>query len=422
MKFFFSAGEPSGDVHAAALIAQMKRVAPDTQCYGFGGPQMQKAGCALLVDLTDHAIMWVAQAVAKYFQFKGFLKEAEKFFDSEILDAVVLVDYPGFNWHVAKAAKKRGIPVYYFMPPQIWSWAQWRIKKMKANVDHILTPLPFEHRWFESHGCSATYIGHPFFESMREKVSDAGFVEMLYARYGDGPILTVLPGSRNQEVKANLDDMLIAVEYVRSAVPNVRPVIAAFNAIHAEYIQERLTQLALPVPVFVGKTTELIRAAECCLAVSGSVSLELLAANKPTVIYYRIGKWPMRIQQCFRRTRYITLVNLLAVDMFDMRSPHEKMSQVRQKRHSKLSPLFYEESVWPIPAEPSADDREKMLFPEFLTTNRKSKEAAAHLVYWLTSPEGLAAQKRRLAELFEAVDPMESPINKAAGVLLTPNR
>ncbi len=405
MKLFFSAGEPSGDAHAAALIEKIREYAPETEFVGFGGPGMEKAGCRLLVDMTKLAIMWVFQAITNYFKFRGFLEQAKQYFMTEKVDAVILVDYPGFNWHVAKAAKERGIPVYYFMPPQVWSWAQWRVKKMRRFVDGVLCPLPFEMRWFEEHGCECTYIGHPFFEEIRRKKSDPAFLESFYESYGDGPVLTILPGSRNQEVKANLDEMILAVEYVRSVCPNIRPAIAAFSTMHAEYIQERLKELGLTIPIFVGRTTELIRAAECCIAVSGSVSLELLACNKPTVVYYRVGSLPLFIQRLFRRTRYITLVNLLAVDR-------------EYDAETGRTPVFYEKSMSVIPAEPSPADRDRMLFPEFLTAKDRSKDAAAYLIHWLSDPAKLARQKRRLAELLRTADRIDSPLDRAARVLV----
>lgn len=405
MRFFFSAGEPSGDQHAAALIEKIREYVPEAEFVGFGGPKMEKAGCRLLVDLTKMAIMWFLQAVTNYFKFRGYLERAKQYFMTEPVDAVILVDYPGFNWHVAKAAKERGIPVFYFMPPQVWSWAQWRVKKMRRLIDGILCPLPFEMRWFEEHGCPCSYIGHPFFEEIRCKKSDPAFLESFYENYGDGPVLTILPGSRNQEVKKNLDEMVLAVEYVRSVCPNIRPVVAAFNTTHAEYIQERLNDLELTIPIFVGRTTELIRAAECCIAVSGSVSLELLACNKPTVVYYRVGSIPLFIQRFFRRTRYITLVNLLAADRdYDPQTGE--------------TPVFYEKSLRVIPAEPSLEDRDRMLFPEFLTDRDRSKDAAAYLIHWLSDPARLSKRKRRLASLLRTADRIESPLDRAARVLI----
>lgn len=405
MKLFFSAGDPSGDIHAAALITKLRELQPELQVAGFGGENMQLAGCELIDDLTKYAVMWLTQAIAQYFKFKKLLKKAKEFLLNEKIDAVILVDYPGFNWHIAKLAKEIGIPVFYFMPPQIWSWARWRVNKMKRYIDVVLTPLKFEQQWFEQHNVNSIFIGHPFFEEMANKESDAAFLEAFYKKYGNAPIITLLLGSRNQEVITNLDDFILAVEYVKEVYPNICPIFAAYNQTHATIIHKRLSELDLTIPIVVGRTTELIRAADCCLAVSGSVSLELLACNKPTVVYYKVGKLPLQIQRFFRRTRYITLVNLLAIDL-------------QHDINSTQTPVFYDDNLFPIPAEPSEQDRDSMLFPEFLTAIDRSKDAAAYLAFWLSNPKEMATQKRRLATLLREVDKVESPINNAANIIL----
>jgi len=400
MKFFFSAGEPSGDIHAAALIETIKKHAPDTEFVGLGGPKMEQAGCRLIADMTQFAVMWLWHAVKQYFRFRKLLAEARQVLLFDKIDAVVLVDYPGFNWHIAKAAQELEVPVVYFMPPQVWAWAQYRVKKMRQFVDLVLCALPFEWKWFKRHGCNTLYIGHPFFEEIRKKQSDPDFLEMFYAQYGHAPILTLLAGSRNQELHTNLDDMLSAVKRVQYEVPNVQPVFAAFSDEHAAMIQDKFVVQNMSIPVFVGRTTELIRAADCCLAVSGSVSLELLACNKPSVIYYRIGRFGLFVQRFFRRTRYITLVNLLGAS--------------KQRGQS----VFYEDSVRVIPAEASEADRKRMFFPEFLTSTDRSAEAADCLIGWLSQPKLLAQQKHRLDLLLRAVDTVESPLELAAKALL----
>jgi lipid-A-disaccharide synthase len=399
MKFFFSAGEPSGDIHAAALIETIKKHAPNSEFVGLGGPKMEQAGCRLVVDMTQFAVMWLWQALKRYFQFRRILADARQVLLYGNIDVVVLVDYPSFNWHIAKAARELDIPVVYFMPPQVWAWAQYRVKKMRRLVNLVLSTLPFEWQWFKQHGCKTYFIGHPFFEEVRNKRSDPEFLENFYAQYGHAPLLTLLPGSRNQEVQINLNDMLSTVSRVQSELPHVQPVFAAFNDKHATMIQEHLVSRKMSIPIFAGRTTELIRAADCCLAVSGSVSLELLACNKPSVIYYRVGRLPLFMQRFFRRTRYITLVNLLGVST--------------QRGQS----IFYEDSVRIIPKEPS--DRAQMVFPEFLTCTDRSAEAAACLIHWLSVPEALAAHKRRLDTLLRAVDTIESPLELAAEALLT---
>jgi len=400
MKFFFSAGEPSGDVHAAALIETIKKRAPDAQFVGFGGPKMEQAGCRLIADLTQFAIMWFSKPIKYYFHFRELLTEAKHVLLFEKVDVVVLVDYPGFNWHLAKAAKELEIPVVYFMPPQVWAWAQFRVKKMRRLIDLVLCPLSFEWQWLKRNDCNAVFIGHPFFEEIRKKESDPDFLEQFYTQYGNAPILTILPGSRNQEIHASLGDLLSTVNHVRHELPHVQPVIAAFSEAHAAMIHQQLARRNMLIPVYVGRTAELIRAADCCVAVSGSVSLELLACNKPSAIYFRVGWFGLFVQRFFRRVRCITLVNLLGIDRLQKQS------------------IFYDDAVWIIPKEPSKEERDKMLFPEFLTSRDQSAEMAEYLIRWLSEPKLLATQKHRLDQLLREVDNIESPLELAAEALM----
>ncbi|MCL2005190.1 MAG: lipid-A-disaccharide synthase [Planctomycetaceae bacterium] len=400
MKIFFSAGEPSGDIHAAALIETIKKLAPDTEFVGFGGPKMEQAGCRLITDMTQFAFMWLSQVIKQYFHFRKLFREAKKVLHSEMIDLVVLVDYPGFNWHIAKAAKDIGIPVVYFMPPQVWAWAQHRVKKLRNRTDLVLCSMLFEWKWFKKHGCKTVYIGHPFFEEIRKKQSDPEFLESFYEQHGKGPVLTILTGSRNQEVEANLNDILSAVKRVQYELPNVQPVFAAFNELHASMIRRRLTERKMSIPVFVGKTTELIRAADCCIAVSGSVSLELLACNKPSVIYFRVGRFGLFLQRFFRRTRHITLVNMLGVNQLYGQS------------------VFFSDSTRIIPREPNEAERNLMLFPEFLTSSNRSSRVADWIINYLSQPKEQAEQKQRLEMLLHRVDVIESPLELAAKTLL----
>lgn len=468
--FFFSAGEPSGDIHAAQLILELKKRFPDAQFVGYGGPEMAKAGCNNIL-LTQLAVMWFGRVLWNIRTFLKHIKNAEIYFRNEHPDAVILVDFPGFNWLIAKKARNANIPVYYFMPPQIWGWGQWRIKKMRRLINHILCCLPFEEKWFNERDCQAYRIGHPFFEEVRKKKLDQQFIDSLinsksepnvfltknsknnlnlsqqtekifqktensFQKVEDDsqqneffaqeketssqktenslietknssqfdkssqnedfrPILTILPGSRNQEVSANINEMLNAVEKTMIAVPNLRPMIAAFKETQAEQIRYELTKRCLSIPVFVGRTSELMNAATCCLAVSGSVSMELLAHKKPAIIYYRVSRLGFFIQRFFRRVKYITLVNLLAVDHFYHAS------------------LFYEKKVHFIPAELSEQEKEMAMFPEFLTSKDKSDQVARQLIIWLTDSESRQKKVDQLNKLLQMVDQEGSPIENA---------
>ncbi|MCL2347718.1 MAG: hypothetical protein FWC50_05585 [Planctomycetaceae bacterium] len=397
-RIFFSAGEPSGDAHAASLIRELFKQEPRLQVVGFGGPAMEKAGMTLLYDLTQKAVMYFGGAIANLLTFKKLYEEAKQCLAKHPVQAVVLVDYPGFNWWIAKAAKSLGIPVYYFMPPQLWAWGGWRIKKMRKLVRHTFATLPFEARWFQSHGCETTEIGHPFLEEAKHQKIDTQFIAGL--RNEKYPILAVLPGSRDQEIKANLNDMLNAVVKIRQSKPNVRPMIAAFKQSHADLINQALSSKGLALPVFVGKTQELIRAAHFALAVSGSVSMELLANTVPSVIYYRIGKTAHVVQRFLRRTRFITLVNMLNVDLLTPNS------------------IYFRKDQKIIPASPSDLDWDEMVFPEFLVSSDRSEDVADIFLGWLENHHEYQSVRDQLQRLCLHLNHQQSPFVVAAKVLL----
>ncbi len=143
---------------------------------GYGGPEMAAAGCTLHADLTVLAVMWFLRALLNLHKFLALASRADRYFRHERPDAVVLIDYPGFNWWIARRAKAHGIPVFYYCPPQIWAWGSWRIKKMRRSVDHVLCALPFEATWFRQQGCRATFVGHPFFDEVRRQALDESVI------------------------------------------------------------------------------------------------------------------------------------------------------------------------------------------------------------------------------------------------------
>ncbi len=371
LRIFFSVGEPSGDLHGANLIRQLADRCENFEAVGYGGPEMHNAGCRLHTDLTKLAVMWFARALMNLHKFWGLVGRADRYFRHHRPDAVVLIDYPGFNWWIARRAKVHGIPVFYYTPPQIWSWASWRVKKMRRFVDHVLCSLPFEESWFRERGCNATFVGHPFFDEVRRQQYDEPF--LAEQRQHKGPLVTILPGSRTQEVTGNLKWFLKAAELVRRAVPDVRFAVAAFNPHQAEFVRREVATADLPIEVHVGKTPELIHLADCCMAVSGSVSLELLYQKKPTVILYWVSRLAYHVQQRFRRVKYITLVNLLTTDE-----------------------LFPKDVT---PFDPSQPDADKVLFPEYLTCADRSDQIASHVIEWLTDEERRESLVAELAKL-----------------------
>lgn len=355
MKLFLSAGEPSGDLHGANLARAIRARQSNAQLTGFGGDKMSAAGVDLIFPLTQLSIMWFGRSIVRLPQFFRLADQAERLFKSEKPDAAVLIDYPGFHWHIAKRAKAAGIPVYYFVPPQLWAWGGWRTRKMRKSFETILTALPFEETWYKRKGLRTHYVGHPYFDELGEQRPDLSFVNESRGR---GAMVALLPGSRNQEVAGNFPLMLATAQKVSAARPDVRFLVASFNERQRDAARAVLADANLPIEFHVGKTTEIIEAADVCLAVSGSVGLELMYRGKPSAIVYKYSRIARLVSKQLITCKYISLVNLLA------------------------------------------DDE---IFPEFLTYRDCSAKMADQLLTWLNDPAAYAATQTKLLALKDRV-------------------
>lgn len=378
MRLFFSAGEPSGDLHGSNLIREISRQHPNAEFVGFGCDKMAAAGCNLTANMSDLAIMGFARVVPHLKKFWDLLWEADRCFQETRPDAVVLIDYPGFNWWVASRAKKHGIPVFYYGTPQIWAWATHRVRKLRRLVDHALCKLPFEPEWYRQHDCEATYVGHPYFDDFLNRKLDESFVRDL----GDEQLLAVLPGSRKHEVENNLPAFLKTIDFVHQSLPNVKFAVASYNHHQAnvarKMIETHLSEQpsAAKPEVYVDRTRELIHKADCCLACSGSVSLELLHESTPTVIHYKIDKVVDFFQRRIKCCKFITLVNLLTSEhRFDAKHPYNP------------------DDISNLAEAP---------FPEYMTVEDRSAEMAIHLTRWLSNEQARQEAVDRLAPLRES--------------------
>ena len=313
MRIFISTGEPSGDLHAANLIRSLRKLRPDAEFVGYGGPKMAEAGATVLFPLVEMAVMWFLRVLLNLHKFIGLVGLADRSFRDERPDAVVLIDYPGLHWWIARKAKARGIPVFYYVPPQIWAWAGWRVKKVRRFVDHVLCSLPFEPAWYHARGVpGAAYIGHPYFDELAERTLDEAFLAEQRGR--GGPVVALLPGSRTQEVTRNLPIMLHAAAKLVRQRPDVRFVVASLHERHKAMVEAIIAEvgLTLPIEVHAARTPELIRLADVAWAVSGSVGLELMMEALPTVVLYKVNRFDLLIARPFIKAKYISLVNLLA--------------------------------------------------------------------------------------------------------------
>ncbi|HBE64084.1 MAG TPA: lipid-A-disaccharide synthase [Rhodopirellula baltica] len=323
---FFSVGEPSGDQHAARLIRQLANpggmaMRNDERiiCRGFGGPSMLAAGCRVDLDLTRHAVVGIVEVLPKLREFFRFADQAEDIFRSGSVDSVVLVDFPGFNWHIAKRAKKYGIPVHYYCPPQLWAWGAWRVRKMKRSVDHVVAVLPVEQSFFNRHQIPVSLVGHPFFDAVAEQKLDTAVMRRFQSQQNSGDrVVAVLPGSRDHEVRANFPIQLETIRRLDRELSqsgeNVRFAVAAYRDKQCLWCREQLSEedKDLPIDFYVDCTSEIIEAAHCAMMVSGSVSLELLARETPAAVIYRVGRVLHAVGKRVLKIDSVTLPNLMA--------------------------------------------------------------------------------------------------------------
>jgi lipid-A-disaccharide synthase len=369
MKLFLSAGEPSGDLHAANLIRALLSRNPRAEITALGGPLSQAAGARVLYPLTDLALMGLNGLFKSLPTFFAVGDLAIRHVRKQKPDAVVLIDYPGFHLALAKRLRDYGVPLYYFVPPQIWAWKQWRVRTVRKCFERVLTALPFEDDWFRARRVKTQYVGHPYFDELARQELDPAFLAAERARAGTR--IALLPGSRNGEVAANAEMMLNAARKIHAARPDARFLVAAFNERQAAAVRAILPP-GVPVDVHYGRTPEIIELAETCVAVSGSVGLELMNRAKPTVVVYRVGRAAYWLVGQLVKVKYMSLVNLLAGEE---------------------------------------------LYPEIPTRHDDSDRIAEYTLHWLNDPAARAALVGRLADLRERVA-RPGACDRAASLLL----
>lgn len=305
---FVSAGESSGETHAAHL---MQAMGPGIRVTGFGGERMQTQGAELLYPLADHAIMGIGGVLrALPVILRAFARFLDHI-DRDRPDLIVLVDYPGLHLVMAEAAQRRGIPVLHYVAPQYWAWGPWRMKRYRKAMDGTLTILPFEAAFFRDAGLPSHYIGHPLLDELAEADDDT--VEQS-RREGEPRLLVLMPGSRRAEIEANLPGMLeVATELRARHHPEVRTVVVHRNPKREAPIRAILqANPQAHATLEMGELAPHLRRAHLVLAKSGTGSLEAALYGIPTVVVYRVGRFGLWVSKRLLTVPFIAGANLIA--------------------------------------------------------------------------------------------------------------
>lgn len=310
MKIMFSAGEASGDMHAAAVAAEIRRLCPDAELFGMGGASMARAGVRILYDIKDLGIIGVVEVIRHlplFFRLRDLLREA---MEREKPDVLVCVDYPGFNMKIAHLAKTMGIPVVYYIAPTIWAWNKSRAKPIARDVAQVASIFPFEAEAYRRAGARVTFVGHPLADVVKPSMTE----DEALTHFGadrDARRVLLMPGSRKNEVAGLLPVMLEAARRLH------RDMKCQFFLPRAETIPREMLDgmLAdapeLSVKVTEGRQYDLMRICHACAASSGTATLETALMELPTVLTYRLAPVTWMLAKLLVHVKYAGLPNLL---------------------------------------------------------------------------------------------------------------
>jgi lipid-A-disaccharide synthase len=309
MKYFLIAGEPSGDMHAATLMAEIKNNDPQAEFHFFGGDLMQKQGGKLLMHYHNMAYMGILPVLMNLRTIQQNFKYAETQLLKFNPDILILIDYPGFNLRMARFAKKHNIKTAYYISPKVWAWKTKRVKKIKKYVDKMYTIFPFETDFYKQYNYPVTYVGNPVWDIIREENQQEINADAFRAKnkLNNKPIIALLAGSRNDEI--NL--LLPVMEEVARMKKNYQFVVSGAPGKKEDYYRKILNE---NLPIVFGQTYKLLRNSEAAIVASGTATLETALLKTPQVVVYKMsmGWFLEKFRNFILKTKFFSLVNLVA--------------------------------------------------------------------------------------------------------------
>ncbi len=300
----FVAGEASGDLHAAGVASALAQLRPDLRLTGVGGQRMREAGIELLEDTSRMAVMGFVEVLRHVPAHYALLRRLRARLQSGRVALLVLVDYPGFNMRVAAEARRAGVPVLYFITPQVWAWRKNRLTRMAQVISRAAVILPFEEKLLRDHGIDATFVGHP----LLDRAEGLPSCEEARERLGipaDGPLLALFPGSRAQEIERHLDAFVATARLLEQEVRGLRVVVSVASTV-------TIDPARCPYPMIESGSLMLLRASTAALCKSGTTTLESAVAGCPLIVAYRTSKWTYEVARRVVEIPRIGLVNVVA--------------------------------------------------------------------------------------------------------------
>ncbi|MCK4386312.1 MAG: lipid-A-disaccharide synthase [candidate division Zixibacteria bacterium] len=318
-KILIVAGEASGDLHGSNLIREIKNLNPQIQLFGIGGDRMKKEGMELIHHIDKLSIMGFFEVLSNLRLIREVMKTMLKSAEERKPDLVVLIDYPGFNLRFAKKVKKMGIPIAYYISPQVWAWGGNRVRKMKGLIDKMIVIFPFEKEIYKKFDIDCEFVGHPLLEVVRPVLSREDFQSKFDLRKNE-VLLGLLPGSRWQEVERILPIMVKTAEFLESRIRNLRIMLGLASTIKKEKVQIILDQFkskvdpehSRRVEIIENLTYDLMKHSDLLLVTSGTATLESAILGTPFLVLYKTSLWTYLFAKSLVSIPNIALANVVA--------------------------------------------------------------------------------------------------------------
>lgn len=303
------AGEASGDLHGAHLAHALVKYFPKCNFYGVGGEYLRNEGVTLLSNSDELGVVGVSEVVKKLGIVISVFRRLSRFLKEQRPDLLILIDYPEFNLLLARVAHKNGIPIVYYISPQVWAWRSNRVKLIRRLITKMIVIFPFEQEFYKKHGVDVEWVGHPLVETVKSSLTKEEFCQQ-HALDPSHPIIGILPGSRESEVQRLLPVMIAAVERIREQQPNVQFVLPLASSLQTS----NLFNNTLPpyVQLVRQQTYEAVNAAELIITASGTATVEAALLETPMIITYIVAPLTYWLGKFFIKVPFIGMVNLIA--------------------------------------------------------------------------------------------------------------
>ena len=304
-------GEASGDLHGSNLVKELLAIDPSLRVYGVGGKKMREVGSEIIFDAGELAVVGISEVLRKAPSIFKAYRTLKKTLDSDRPDLVVLIDYPGFNLRFAKEVKKRGIPIVYYISPQVWAWRMGRSRKIAELVDKMLVIFPFEVPIYQKYKMDVAYVGHPLLDEFDCRFSKDE-IRGNFNLDAEATTIALIPGSRCEEITRLLPVMYEAAKIIKEKIPDAQFVLPIANTLDLQFVRGFIEDGSVPVKIVEDNFYQVLAISDGAIVTSGTATLEVAFMAVPMVIIYKVSPLTYIIGKSLVKMDYISLPNIVA--------------------------------------------------------------------------------------------------------------